>query len=135
MIAATREIVVNFWKYAINYEVIPLRHIPNVAVRYCVLKILGFVWAISFSIAFGSYTFMAPSIIEHTIMIAAAAITAATWATATNRSGLLLLTRTTKMLIILFNNSLGMFSVKIRSVAHSIQFALLQDTFQLKFTH
>jgi hypothetical protein len=42
-------------------------------------------WAISFSVAIGSYTFMALSIIGHTFLIAAAAITVATWATATNR--------------------------------------------------
>jgi len=134
MVAATRKIVVNFWKYVINNEVIPLRHIPDVAVRHCVLQILGCMWAISCSIASGSYTFMVPSITGHTILIAAAAITAATWATATNRSELLFLTRITKMLIVLFNNSLGMFLIKIRSVAHSIQSALRQYTFQLKIT-
>jgi hypothetical protein len=39
-------------------------------------------WAISFSAAIGSYTFMAVSVIGHTILIAAAAITVATWTAA-----------------------------------------------------
>jgi hypothetical protein len=39
-------------------------------------------WAISFSLAIGNYIFMAASIIGHVILIAAAAITVATWTTA-----------------------------------------------------
>ena len=71
------------WDFLFNHEVSPLRHIPDVAVRHYILQILGFMWAISFSIAIGSYTFMAVSIIGHTVLIAAAAITVATWSTAT----------------------------------------------------
>lgn len=82
MIESTRKIVVHSWNFLFNHEVSPLRHIPDVAVRHYILQILGFMWAISFSIAIGSYTFMALSIIGHTILIAAAAITVATWATA-----------------------------------------------------
>jgi len=85
LIEITRKIVVDSWNFIFNHEVSPLRHIPNVALRHHVLQILAFMWAISFSVAIGSYTFMAFSIIGHTFLIAAAAITVATWATATNR--------------------------------------------------
>lgn len=85
MIEITRKIVVDSWNFIFNHEVSPLRNIPNVALRHHVLQILAFMWAISFSVAIGSYTFMALSIIGHTFLIAAAAITVATWSTATNR--------------------------------------------------
>ena len=83
MIKTIRKLVVHSWDFLFNHEVSPLRHIPDVAVRHYSLQILGFMWAISFSIAIGSYTFMAVSIIGHTVLIAAAAITVATWSTAT----------------------------------------------------
>ena len=82
MIETIRKILVHTWNFIFNHEVSPLRHIPDVAVRHYILQILGFMWAISFSIAIGSYTFMAVSIIGHTVLIAAAAITVATWTTA-----------------------------------------------------
>lgn len=82
MIQTIKKIVVHSWNFLFNHEVSPLRHIPDVAVRHYILQILGFMWAISFSLAIGSYTFMAVSIIGHTVLIAAAAITVASWATA-----------------------------------------------------
>jgi len=83
MIKTTQKIVVHSWNFLFNHEISPLRHIPDVAIRHYILQILGFMWAISFSIAIGSYTFMTVSIIGHTVLIAAAAITVATWSTAT----------------------------------------------------
>ena len=83
MIKTIRKSVVHAWNFIFNHEVSPLRHIQDVAVRHYILQILGFMWAVSFSLALGSYTFMAVSIIGHTVLIAAAAITVATWATAT----------------------------------------------------
>jgi hypothetical protein len=47
-----------------------------------VLQILGWMWAISFSIAIGSYTVFAASLIGHAVLICAAAITVATYAAA-----------------------------------------------------
>ncbi len=82
MIKTIRKLVIHSWNFLFNHEVSPLRHIPDVAVRHYILQLLGFMWAISFSIAIGSYTFMAVSIIGHTVLIAAAAITVASWTTA-----------------------------------------------------
>ena len=76
------------WEYVFNHEVSPLRHIPDVAVRHYVLQILGFMWAVSSSIAIGSYAFFAASVIGHTVLIAAAAITVVTWTAASNRPSL-----------------------------------------------
>jgi len=82
MIKIIRKSVVHSWNFLFNHEVSPLRHIPDVAVRHYILQILGFIWAISFALAIGSYTFMAVSIIGHTVLIGAAAITVTTWTTA-----------------------------------------------------
>lgn len=83
MIAASRNFVVYGWNYVFDHEVSPLRHIPDVAIRHYVLQALGLMWAVSFAIAIGSYTVLAVSVIGHTVLIAAAAITVATWTAST----------------------------------------------------
>lgn len=82
MFTPVRKLVVHCWNFVFNHEVSPLRHIPDVAIRHYVLQALGFMWAVAFAVATGSYTFMAYSILGHTVLIAAAAITVATWTTA-----------------------------------------------------
>jgi len=66
-----------------NHKVSPLRHIRDVAIRHYVLQALGIMWAAAFSAAVGSYTFFAASVVGHSVLIAAAAITVATWTAAT----------------------------------------------------
>ncbi|WP_309621721.1 hypothetical protein [Novosphingobium sp.] len=68
-----------------DHEVSPLRHIPDFTVRHMVLQMLGWMWAIAFSLAIGSYTFLAYSLIGHAILLGAVAITVATYTTATKR--------------------------------------------------
>jgi hypothetical protein len=82
MITATRKFVVHSWNFLFNHEISPVRNIQDVAIRHYILQALGLMWAVSFSAAIGSYTFMTASIIGHTALIAAAAITVATWTTA-----------------------------------------------------
>ena len=85
-----RQMIVSGWNFIFNAEVSPLRHIPDVAIRHYVLQALGFMWAVSFAIAIGSYTMLAASIIGHTILIAAVAITVATYTAATVKPKLFL---------------------------------------------
>ncbi len=80
-----KNLVVHAWNYIFDHEVSPLRHIPDFTVRHMVLQMLGWMWAIAFSAAIGSYTFMAFSLIGHAILLGAVAITVATYATATKR--------------------------------------------------
>ena len=82
MFVSTRNHVVYAWNFIFNHEVSPLRNISDVAIRHYVLQALGAMWAVCFSLAIGSYTFLAASLIGHTVLIAAAAITVATLATA-----------------------------------------------------
>lgn len=83
-----RKFVVQTWNYIFDHEVSPLRHIPDVATRHMILQILGWMWASFFSIAIGSYTFFAFSIVGHLALISAAAITVATYTVAEKKPGL-----------------------------------------------
>lgn len=85
MIASIKRSVAYAWSFVFDHEVSPLRNIPDVAVRHYVLQALGFMWAVTFSIALGSYTFLALSVLGHTVLIAAAAITVATLTTAAKK--------------------------------------------------
>lgn len=80
-----RNFVVFMWNYVFDHEVSPLRHIPDFTVRHMVLQLLGWMWAIAFSVAIGSYTFLAFSLIGHAVLLGAVAITVATYATAAKR--------------------------------------------------
>ena len=83
-----RKFVVQTWNYIFDHEVSPLRRIPDVATRHMILQILGWMWAASFSIAIGSYTFFAISIVGHLALISAAAITVATYTVAEKKPAL-----------------------------------------------
>ena len=80
-----RNSIVFVWNYVFDHEVSPLRHIPDFTVRHMVLQLLGWMWAIAFSVAIGSYTFLAFSWVGHAVLLGAVAITVATYATAAKR--------------------------------------------------
>jgi len=80
-----RKLIVSAWDFIFNAEVSPLRHIQDKAMRHYVLQVLGFLWAVSFSVAIGSYTILAANIVGHVVLIGAAAITVATYTTAAVR--------------------------------------------------
>jgi hypothetical protein len=80
-----RQQIVRGWNFIFNAEVSPLRHIPDVAVRHYVLQALALMWAVTFAVAIGSYTLLAASIIGHAVLIAAAAITVATYTAAAKK--------------------------------------------------
>ena len=73
------------WNFIFNHEVSPLRNIPDISTRHYTLQILGFMWAVAFSAALGSYTILAISVLGHAFLIGAAAITIATYTTAAVR--------------------------------------------------
>ena len=82
MFTSMRRLVVYSWNFVFNHEVSPLRNIPDVATRHYVLQALGFMWGVAAVVATGSYTLLAASVIGHSVLIAAAAITVATWTAA-----------------------------------------------------
>ena len=74
--------IVFMWNFIFDHEKSPLRHIPDFNVRHMVFQLLGWMWAISFSLALGSYTVLAISLVGHVVLIGAAAITVATYTAA-----------------------------------------------------
>lgn len=82
-----RKFVLFCWNYVFNHRVNPLRNIPDVPTRHMILQLLGWMWALSFSIAIGSYTFLAISLVGHIALIAAATITVATYTVAERKPG------------------------------------------------
>ena len=88
MFYSIRRLVVRGWDFVFNHEVSPLRKIPDVAIRHYVLQALGLMWAVAFAVAAGSYTFLAVSVIGHTVLFAAAAITVTTWTAAASKPDL-----------------------------------------------
>ena len=84
-VAALRSLIVFSWNYVFDHEVSPLRHIPDFGVRHMVFQMLGWMWAIAFSVAIGSYTILAISLLGHAVLIGAVAITVATYTAAAKR--------------------------------------------------
>lgn len=78
-------LIIHAWNFIFDHEVSPLRHIPDFNTRHMVLQVLGYMWAIAFSIAIGSYTVLAISLVGHAVLFGAAAITVATYVTAAKR--------------------------------------------------
>ena len=91
MFTSVRKYIVFSWNFVFNHNVSPLRNIPDIAIRHYVLQALGLMWAVAFAVATGSYTFLAFSVIGHTVLIAAAAITVATWTVATAKPNFFLI--------------------------------------------
>lgn len=83
-----QKMIADAWNFIFDHEVSPLRHIPDVATRYMILQILGWMWAVAFAAAIGSYAMLPESLIAHAVVIAAAAITTATYTVAANKPGL-----------------------------------------------
>lgn len=80
-----KNLIVSMWEFIFDHEKSPLRNIPDFGVRHMVFQMLGWMWAISFSLAIGSYTFLAVSLIGHAFLIAALAITVMTYTAAASR--------------------------------------------------
>jgi len=83
-----QKLIADAWNFIFNHEVSPLRHIPDVGTRHMILQILGWMWAVAFSVAIGSYTMLPASLIGHVVLIAAAAITTATYTAASIKPSL-----------------------------------------------
>jgi hypothetical protein len=80
-----KSMIVFAWNYVFDHEVSPLRHIPDTAVRHMILQVLGWMWAVAFSAAIGSYTILPASLVGHAALFAAAAVTVATYTIAAKK--------------------------------------------------
>ena len=86
-----KNFIVYCWNFIFDHEKSPLKNIPELSIRHMVFQLLGWMWALSFSIAIGSYTFLDISIIGHAVIIGAAAITVATYTSAAKRPELFMI--------------------------------------------
>jgi len=77
-----QKFIADSWNFIFNHEVSPLKNIPDVPTRHAILQVLGWMWAVAFAIATGTYLFLPVSLVGHAILIAAAAITTATYSAA-----------------------------------------------------
>ena len=77
-----RQLVYDSWKGVMNAEINPLRRIPDTNTRHMVLQVLAWMWCIAFSVIVGSWTVFGVSAIGHIALLAAIAVTVATFETA-----------------------------------------------------
>ncbi len=77
-----QKFVAESWNFIFNHEVSPLRNIPDVTTRHMILQILGWMWAVAFAVASGTYLLLPASLTAHAVLITAAAITTATYTVA-----------------------------------------------------
>jgi hypothetical protein len=77
-----RKFITDAWNFVFDHRVSPLRHIPDIGTRHLILQVLGWMWAVAFSVAIGSYAILPASLIGHAVLIAAVAITVATYTVA-----------------------------------------------------
>lgn len=80
-----RDFIVSCWKFIFDHEYSPLRHIPDLGTRHMVFQLLAWMWASVFGISVGSYLIFGVTLLAHALVIAAAAITVATYSTAAVR--------------------------------------------------
>ncbi len=83
-----QKLIAHAWNFIFDHEVSPLRHIPSVATRHMILQMLGWMWAVAFAAAVGSFAMLPASLIGHAILIAAAAVTTATYTAAATKPDL-----------------------------------------------
>ena len=77
-----REFVYNSWNSVMDDSRNPLRHIPDTNTRHMIMQVLAWMWCIAFSVIVGSWTVFGVSAIGHIALLAAIAVTVATFETA-----------------------------------------------------
>ena len=80
-----REWIVNCWNGVMNADINPLSKIPHTNTRHMVMQVLAWMWCIVFSSYFGSMWIFGITTIAHIIILAAIAVTVATFETAKRR--------------------------------------------------
>ena len=77
-----REWVYNCWNVVMDHETNPLSSIPDFSTRHMIMQVLAWMWCIVFAIIVGSMWAGIFSMILHALLLAAVAITVATFETA-----------------------------------------------------
>lgn len=77
-----REWTVDFWNSVMDHEKNPLSNIPDFATRHMIMQVLAWMWCIVFGIIVSSMWAGVVSMVLHMILLAAIALTVATFETA-----------------------------------------------------
>ena len=80
-----RKWIYDSWNAVMDYEKNPLRHIPDTNTRHMIMQVLAWIWCIAFSMYFGSMWVFGITAIAHIALLAAIAITVATFTAAANK--------------------------------------------------
>ena len=80
-----REFVYNSWNAVMDHEKNPLSAIPDFGTRHMIMQILAWMWCIVFGIIVGSMYAGVFSMLMHTLILGAVAITVGTFETAKRR--------------------------------------------------
>ena len=74
--------ILSAWRVVMDSDMNPLSNIENLTVRHMVMQILAWMWCIVFSMYFSSMWIFGITTIAHILILAAIAITVATFETA-----------------------------------------------------
>ena len=77
-----QKIIYDTWNLVMNHNNNPLKNIPDTNVRHMIMQILAWMWCIAFSSYFSSMWIFGVTAIAHIIILAAIAVTVATFETA-----------------------------------------------------
>ena len=70
------------WESVMNHDRNPLKNIPHTNTRHMIMQVLAWMWCIAFSSYFSSMWIFGITAIAHIIILAAIAVTVATFETA-----------------------------------------------------
>jgi hypothetical protein len=74
--------IYNSWNVVMDHNLNPLRNIPDLNTRHMIMQVLAWMWCIVFGIIIGSMWAGLYSMIAHTLLLGATAITVAVFETA-----------------------------------------------------
>ena len=74
--------IYDIWESIMNHDRNPLKNIPHTNTRHMIMQVLAWMWCIAFSSYFSSMWIFGVTAIAHIIILAAIAITVATFETA-----------------------------------------------------
>ena len=74
-----REWVHNCWNVVMDHNTNPLKNIPDLNTRHMIMQVLAWMWCIVFGIIAGSMWAGVVSMLVHALLLAAVAITVATF--------------------------------------------------------
>jgi len=81
-VISMREFIFNSWNVVMDHEKNPLSNIPDFSTRHMIMQVLAWMWCIVFAIIVGSMWAGVLSMMLHTLLLGAIAITVATFETA-----------------------------------------------------